>query len=283
MCVFGDVRVGGANQHTSFILEPHESSPLPGGVLLECALMNIHCTASNKIPVVLKNMTDHNVTLPPKCVIGEVSPAQSVKPLSPNQSLPTSCESQSKLITSSLDNSPVSKEWKQRIADKLNSIPEVFAVDRLSFGQTTSVKHHIRLQDETPFKERSRPIHPCDREAVKQQLRELLDAGIIRESESPFALPVVLVKKKNGKIRLCIDYRKLNTCTIKDAYALPNIEETFSALSGAKWFSVMDLKSGYYQVEMAEEDKAKTAFTCPLRFYEFNRMPQGVTNAPFNV
>lgn len=163
---------------------------------------------------------------------------------------------------------------------KLRSIPEVFALDDMSHGHATAVKHQIKLNNETPFKERPRPIHPSDREAVKQHLRELLDAGIIRESQSPFASPIVLVRKKNGSIRLCIDYRKLNLRTIRDAYALPNIEETFTALSGAKWFSVMDLKSGYYQVEVAEEDKPKTAFVCPLGFYEFNRMPQGVTNAP---
>ena len=68
--------------------------------------------------------------------------------------------------------------------------------------------------------------------------------------------------------------------TIKDAYALPNLEESFSALTGSQWFSVMDLKSGYYQIEMEESDKAKTAFVCPLGFWEWNRMPQGITNAP---
>ncbi len=88
------------------------------------------------------------------------------------------------------------------------------------------------------------------------------------------------MRKKNGDIRLCIDYRKLNTQTIKDAYALPNLEETFSALRGSKWFSVLDLKSGYYQIELEEKDKPKTAFVCPLGFWEFNRMPQGITNAP---
>lgn len=88
---------------------------------------------------------------------------------------------------------------------------------------------------------------------------------------------MVLVRKKNGRIRLCIDYRKLNTHAIKNAYALPNIEETFWALSGARWFLVMDLKSGYYQEGMAEADKPKT---CPLGFCEFNKMPQGVTNTP---
>lgn len=108
----------------------------------------------------------------------------------------------------------------------------------------------------------------------------LLNAAVIRPSESPFSSPIVVVKKKTGEVRLCVDYRKLNVQTIKDAYALPNLEEIFSALSGSNWLSVMDLKSGYYQREMEEDDKAKTAFVCPLGFYEFNRMPQGITNTP---
>ncbi|XP_055017481.1 LOW QUALITY PROTEIN: uncharacterized protein LOC129411251 [Boleophthalmus pectinirostris] len=278
ICLLGDVRVGKANLNTNFVVEPPESSFLPGDLFVQSALININTRASNKIPVVLSNTTDHNVTLPLKCVIGEVSVVQRIMPLA--STTEGSSQSSNGNHSFNLDDSPMPEEWKERIRERLNSIPEVFALDELSFGHTATVKHHIRLQDDTPFKERSRPIHPSDREAVRQHLRELLDADIIRESESPLASPVVVVKKKNGKIRLCIDYRKLNSRTIKDAYALPNIEETFSALSGARWFSVMDLKSGYYQVEMAEEDKAKTAFTCSLGFYEFNRMPQGVTNAP---
>ena len=282
--VLGDVRVGKTNPNTSFVLEPPESSSLPGGLMLECALMNISCKAASKIPVVIQNMTGHTVTLQSKHVIGEISAAVSVMPLSSEQSPSPHSELKKEKandkLNFDLDNSLLGDEWKQRITDKLNSIPDVFAADEMSNGHTNAVKHHIRLRDEAPFKERPRPIHPSDREAVKQHLRELLDAGIIRESESPFASPLVLVRKKNGKIRLCVDYRKLNARTIKDAYALPNIEETFSALSGAKWFSVMDLRSGYYQVEMADEDKHKTAFICPLGFWEFNRMPQGITNAP---
>lgn len=142
------------------------------------------------------------------------------------------------------------------------------------------MKHCIKLHDESPFKHRARPIHPRDIGAVRKHLQELLLSGVIRESESPFSSPIVVVRKKNGDVRLCIDYRKLNLQTIKDAYALPNLDETFSALNGSKWFTVLDLKSGYYQIEVAEEDKPKTAFVCPLGFWEFNRMPQGVTNAP---
>ncbi len=259
-----------------FVLEQPETFPLPGGLLVENAVVNVPYRACSKIPVILKNMTEHDITLNPKRVIAEMAVAH-VLPLKPE--VLSNQVSSGKLVFN-LDDSPIPEEWKKRIYDKLNSLPEVFAVDELSYGHTTAVKHHIRLQDEMPFKERPRPIHPSDREAVRQHLRELLDAEIIRESESPFASPIVLVRKKNGQIRLCVDYRKLNMHMIKDAYALPNIEDTFSALSGAKWFSVMDLKSGYYQVEVAEEDKHKTAFVCPLGFFEFNRLPQGVTNAP---
>ncbi|PIK50431.1 hypothetical protein BSL78_12670 [Apostichopus japonicus] len=106
------------------------------------------------------------------------------------------------------------------------------------------------------------------------------DGDIIRPSCSPFASPVVLVRKKDGTLRFCIDYRKLNAKTIKDAYALPRIEESLDALAGAKWFSSLDLKSGYWQIEVEEKEKYKTAFTTPFGFYECNRMPFGLTNAP---
>uniref|UniRef100_A0A3B4ZHB9 Gypsy retrotransposon integrase-like protein 1 n=1 Tax=Stegastes partitus TaxID=144197 RepID=A0A3B4ZHB9_9TELE len=279
-CVMGNVRVKKNSQNTSFVIEPHEQFKLPGGLFLEAALVDVPFKANSKVPVVLHNLSEHSVKLLPKSVIAQVCSVHCITPLGPSHSVPHSDKPDNDHLNFDLDESPISQQWKKRILAKLRSIPEVFALDDLSYGHTNAVKHHIRLQDEMPFKERPRPIHPSDREAVKQHLKELLDAGIIRESESPFASPIVLVRKKNGSIRLCIDYRKLNARTIRDAYALPNIEETFAALSGAKWFSVMDLKSGYYQVEVAEEDKAKTAFVCPLGFFEFNRMPQGVTNAP---
>lgn len=279
-CVMGDVRPKKNDQNHMFVLEPHEHYRLPGGIFLEAALMNIPFKATSKVPVVLHNLSEHTITLQPKIIIAQVCAVQHVTPLGSDPCTSHKSDPGSDDLKLNLDDSPVSEQWKERILAKLKSIPEVFAVDEMSYGHTKAVQHRIRLHDETPFKERPRPIHPNDREAVKQHLKELLDAGIIRESESPFASPIVLVRKKNGSIRLCIDYRKLNSRTIRDAYALPNIEETFTALSGAKWFSVMDLKSGYYQVEMAEEDKPKTAFVCPLGFFEFNRMPQGVTNAP---
>ena len=105
-------------------------------------------------------------------------------------------------------------------------------------------------------------------------------ADIIQPSNSPFASPIVLVRKKIGTPRLTADYRKLKKKTVKDAYCLPRIDKAFGRLYGVKWFSVMDLTPGYYRVDMALEARAKTAFLGPLGFYEFNRLPQGATNAP---
>ena len=174
----------------------------------------------------------------------------------------------------------LSGEWAHRARDLLRQHADVFSRHDLDVGKTSMVRHKINLVDDTPFKERSRPISSRDLTDAREHIRALLDAGIIRESSSPYASPIVLVRKKNGSLRLTVDYRKLNQKTIKDAYALPRIDDAFSCLSGAKWFSVMDLKSGYYQVEMEPCDREKTAFVCPLGFYEYTRMPQWVTNAP---
>lgn len=231
-CVMGDVRLE-KNSQTTFVIEPNKCHGLPGGVFLEAALINIPFKSNSKVPVVLCNLGDQDITLQPKCIIVQACAVQQVTPLGPEQRDSCLSELDNDNLKFNLDDSPIPEQWKDRIITKLRSIAEVFAMDDLSYGDTTAVKHHIRLYDETPFKERPRPIHPSDRDAVKQHLIELLSAGIIKELQSPFASPVVLVWKKNGSIRLCIDYRKLNARTIRDAYARPNIEEAFAALSGA--------------------------------------------------
>ncbi len=274
------------------ILEQPSSSTLPGGIFVDCCLVALPDHNHRTFPVWVRNETNHDITLPTNCVLAELhvadqvlhpqnsSRSDSVTAACCSVSAQSSSEPKEAELTFDFGDSPLSEEWKSRVTQCLRTYSDVFSCHDLDFGHATRVKHKIKLRDEVPFKQRSRPIHPSDYEAVKKHLQMLLEAGVIRESESPYSSPIVVVKKKNGDVRLCVDYRKLNTQTIRDAYALPNLEETFSALSGSKWFSVMDLKSGYYQIEMEEEDKSKTAFVCPLGFYEFNRMPQGITNAP---
>lgn len=104
----------------------------------------------------------------------------------------------------------------------------------------------------------------------------MLDSGVVSESSSPWAAPIVLVKKKDGTWRFCVDYQKLNALTHKDAFPLPRIEESLTCLKQSRWFSTLDLASGYWQVEVDPKDREKTAFTTPLGLYEFHRMPFGL-------
>ena len=141
------------------------------------------------------------------------------------------------------------------------------------------MKHHIELTNYTPIKDRYRWIPPQQYKEVHKHLKEMLDIGAIRCSNSPWASPVVLVRKKDGSLRFCIDLRKLNAWTVKDAYSIPCIEDALDSLNGACIFT--SLKSGYWQVELDDKSIPLTAFTVgPLGFYECVRMPFGLTNAP---
>ena len=151
----------------------------------------------------------------------------------------------------------------------------------LDIGQCTVMKCRIDLFDDTPIKQRHRRIPPAMVDEVRQHLEQLLTCGIIRPSKSPWASPIVLCRKKSGKLRMCCDYRRINQRTIKDAYALPRIEEIFDCLHGARYFSTIDMKSGYNQIEVEEEHKERTGFTVgSLVFFEYNKMPFGLSNAP---
>ena len=173
------------------------------------------------------------------------------------------------------------EEFHQKAKELFTKYHTTFSKDDMDLGRATSVKHHIVLTDPIPFKERYRRIPPQLYDEVKAHLQDMLRLGAIRKSCSPWASAIVLVRKKNGKLRFCIDLRKLNSKTLKDSYALPRIEQTLESLAGSKIFSTLDLTSGYWQVEMAEECKPYTAFTCgPLGFFECETMPFGATNAP---
>ena len=143
------------------------------------------------------------------------------------------------------------------------------------------IDHRIELTQSTPPPPRSiYRMSPSELDELKKQLDELLETGFIRRSKSPFGAPVLFVKKKDGSMRMCVDYRDLNRITIKNRYPLPLIQELFDQLHGAKWFSKLDLRSGYHQVRIHPDDIAKTAFRTRYGHYEFLVLPFGLTNAP---
>ena len=132
-----------------------------------------------------------------------------------------------------------------------------------------------------PFKEHYRCIPPHMYNDMRAHIQKMQDIRAICQLHSPWSSAVALVQKKDGGLRFCMDCRKLNNQTVKDAYLLPQIDETLGSLQGSQWFSSLDLKSGYWQVKMDEESKPLTAFTVgPLGFYECKRMPFRLTNAP---
>ncbi|UYV66656.1 hypothetical protein LAZ67_4002457 [Cordylochernes scorpioides] len=147
-------------------------------------------------------------------------------------------------------------------------------------GRTNLAKHWIDTEDAKPIKHKPYRVSPKERDIIKDQIDEMLKEGIIRPSSSPWSFPVILVKKRDGKFRFCVDYRKLNEVTVKDVYPIPRIDDVMDTLQGSKYFSAIDLRSGYWQVEIEEKDKEKTAFTTTHGLYEFNVMPFGLCNAP---
>ena len=157
----------------------------------------------------------------------------------------------------------------------------LFAHSNQDLGKTALIKHKIQLTDQSSFKECYQCIPPHMYDDVRAHFQEMLDIGAICKSHSPWASMVVLAWKKDSSLRFCINLRKLNNWTVKDAYSLSQIDETRDSLQGSQWFPSLDLKSGYWQVKMDEESKPLTVFTAgPLGFYEWKRIPFRLTNTP---
>ena len=175
---------------------------------------------------------------------------------------------------------PINMEQRLEVLNLLEKNRDIFGDSVSQLGKATEVEHEINLSTDTPIKLRSYRHSPKEKQIIREQVKEMLEAGVIEESYSPYSFPVVLVKKKNGKYRFCIDYRKLNEITIKDRHPLPVINDTIHTLSQSKYFSVMDLLSGYWNIELRESDKPKTAFITPEGLYQFRVLPFGLCNSP---
>lgn len=186
-------------------------------------------------------------------------------------------------ISKALDNSALKEGTEDYHAARLLlwKYREIFAEGERPLGKCTIVKHSIDTGDERPIKQNPRKIPYSQNNHVDQLLKEMTDQGVIEPSHSPWASPIVLVPKKDGSTRFCVDYRRLNMVTKKDSYTLPCIQSFFDALGGSNWFCVLDLKSGYWQVALNEADKEKTAFTLYGKgLWQFKVLPFGLCNAP---
>ncbi|GFW60755.1 hypothetical protein TNCV_571011 [Trichonephila clavipes] len=177
------------------------------------------------------------------------------------------CKSSSLLLSNSpqqltpdlLENAELSPEQKSSAERLFQEFEDVFSRNSSDIGHTTVTQHRIDTADHPPIKQHPRRLPFAKQEEVGTLLREMQENDIIEPSSSPWASPIVLVRKKDGSTRFCVDYRKLNDVTKKDSYPLPRIDDTLDTLSGHKWFSTLDLKSGYWQVEIHPEDREKNS------------------------
>nr|GFC32530.1 retrotransposon protein [Tanacetum cinerariifolium] len=170
----------------------------------------------------------------------------------------------------SIHDQPIVSEFPNVFPDELQGIPPVheveFSIELIPGAEPIS---------KAPYR-----MALIELKELKDQLQELLERGFIRSSVSPWGAPVLFVKKKDGSMRLCIDYRELNKITIRNCYPLPQIDDLFDQLQGTMHFSKIDLRSGYHQLRVKEQDISKTAFRTRYGHYECLVMPFGLTNTP---
>ena len=179
-----------------------------------------------------------------------------------------------------LSKADLTEGQKAKVFGLLERHRSVIGTSELDLGLTDTIKHEIVIENSGPIKQRYRRFPEPMRREIQAEIDKLLERGIIEPSQSAWSSPLVPVRKKNGSLRLCIDYRLVNSCTRKDSYPLPHIGDAVSKFKDMKYFSSLDLLSGYHQVAMEESSKEVTAFSNGEDVYQYTRLPFGVTNGP---
>ncbi len=179
-----------------------------------------------------------------------------------------------------LEDTQLNADKQAQLKSLLTEFADIFSSHSHDYGKTNLITHSINTGDAAPKKLRPYRTSPATQAVLQQEVSKLLDHNVIEESHSPWSAPVVLVRKKDGTHRFCVDYRRLNDVTIKDSHPLPRVDDTLDRLSGARVFSTIDLTAGYWQIPLNPNDKEKTAFSTGTGLYQFRMMPMGISNAP---
>ena len=248
--------------------------------------------------VYVANLSDRNIKLHKKTVLGEFLPVLenetisdgSLSEIEVSQARVSSPESvnlneltqhQEDLLKAiSLDGCNISEDEKRQLEKLLVEYDDIFALQDSELSCTDVIKHKIDTLDNDPVKTPQYRLPFSLRGELDKTTSNLLQNGFIRPSQSSWLSPVLFVKKKDGSQRFCVDLRKVNKVTKIDNFRLPNIQDLLDRLADKVYHTSLDCRLGYYQVEIEESDKEKTAFCTPSGLYEFNRMPFGLTNAP---
>ncbi|RUS72498.1 hypothetical protein EGW08_019752 [Elysia chlorotica] len=269
------VTITGSDPSKSYdvLVEPLEN---PNHNLGLCVLRTTTTSAKGRMQVLVTNPTETDLVIPPRTSIGVVSSVVS-SPVTLQLAGDTTATPDFDRLHLPRD---LPKHQHEQLMELLRKHSDVFAWSDDDLGSTDLVQHRIMLHTDVPIAEPYRRIPPHHLQEVRSHIEDLVQRGIIECSTSPYAAPIVVVRKKSGGLRLCCDYRKLNAQTVRDKFSLPRIDECLDALAGANIFSTLDLSSGFHQMSVAEEDRPKTAFTCPWGHFQWRRLPFGLTNAP---
>ena len=223
------------------------------------------------------NISPDTVKLYKGMKVGEFAPRQYVQVVGDQEpDIPSPTPKKTEVDLAQAD---LSEAEKAQLLELINEFSDLFTSPQGELGCTKMVQHQI-ITEGAPIRQQVRRIPVALQEVVDTEVKKMLELGVVRQSHSPWSSPTVMVRKKDGSWRFCVDFRKLNAVTHRDAYPLPRIDSTLDTLKGSTLFTTLDLTSGYWQVEVKEEDKEKTAFSIPQGHFEFNKMPFGLTNAP---
>ena len=237
-----------------------------------------------KVPVLVSNFGQETVMVEPFSEIGMIAQVSAIQPnmgllphpLCDPSTLPEHLQGLLERTSSDLDDLQ-----KSQLANTLLEFVDLFPIPGSALnGHTDAVEHAIDTGYSPPVRCAPRRMSP---QKIKQEevcIEEMLSGGQIELSNSPWSAPVVLVTKKDGGTRFCVDYRRLNLATVKDAYPLPRIDDTLDMLAGKKWFSTLDLASEYWQVSLSPASRCKTAFATHSGLFQFRVMPFGLCNTP---
>ncbi|MCG8033357.1 MAG: DDE-type integrase/transposase/recombinase, partial [Candidatus Thiodiazotropha taylori] len=234
------------------------------------------------------NCTEEPVTIYPNTTLGtciSVKENESVQITSCSTKTvgeQTSCEALPEYLGDLFMRSSVHlKDTDQNLLKELLiKYQSVFAKSSLDLGFSDRVEHHIDTMGAEPIKEPMRRLPLAKQKIEREEVHKMLQAGVIEPSVSPWSSNIVLITKKDGSTRFCVDYRKVNLLTKKDSYPLPNISQCLDALAGSVYFNCMDINSGYWQIGVAKEDREKTAFATSMGLFQFVKMPFGLVAAP---
>src|SRR6266581_879727 len=227
------------------------------------------------VPLVVCNVSDRPMMIRPYEVLAELEQATTVdRPATVKKEDDDAAD----MIMRGVD-AGVDPNSRRELKGLIDEYTDIFSKNEFDLGETPLAEHSIETGAAAPLRQTLRP-HPLEMlPKIDQHVRDLVTAGIAEPCSSPWAANLVVVKKKDGSLRFCVDYRRLNLVTRKDAYPLPRIDACLDALSGSVWFSAFDLRSGYHQVPMSAADADKTSFLTRSGTFRFRRVPFGLCNA----